>query len=64
MTDICFCRQDTVRSGHSAMVFRHGPMSGEHYIVTKDLDVGPMSIVQFDVSCMPFYVLLQNSLYN
>jgi hypothetical protein len=30
-------------------------MSGEHYIVTKDLDVGPMSIVQFDVSHIKFY---------
>ncbi|VDI77295.1 reelin [Mytilus galloprovincialis] len=43
-------RQDTEGSGQSAMVFRHAPKSGEHYVVTKDLDVGPMSIVQFDIN--------------
>ena len=37
-------------AGGSALVFKHGPDSGEHYVVTRDLDVGPMSVLQFDVS--------------
>ena len=31
-------------------MFKHGPDTGEHYVVTRDLDVGPMSVLQFDVS--------------
>ena len=37
-------------AGESALVFKHGPDTGEHYVVTRDLDVGPMSVLQFDVS--------------
>ncbi|KAK3103287.1 hypothetical protein FSP39_018199 [Pinctada imbricata] len=43
-------RADTRTAGISAMVFRHGPKSGRRYVVTSDLDVGPMSVVQFDIN--------------
>ncbi|KAJ8301142.1 hypothetical protein KUTeg_020129 [Tegillarca granosa] len=43
-------RQDTLTAGQSAMVFSRGPKSGEHYVVTRDLDVGPMSVLQFDIN--------------
>ena len=44
------CSEDTSTSGISSLVFRHLPGQGERYVVTRDLDVGPMSILQFDVS--------------
>ena len=31
-------------------MFKHGPDFGDHSLVTRDLDVGPMSVLQFDVS--------------
>ncbi|XP_021361182.1 reelin-like [Mizuhopecten yessoensis] len=43
-------RRDTVSAGQSGLVFRRGPDSGEHYVVTKDMDVGPMSVLQFDIN--------------
>lgn len=42
-------RPEAPSAGMSAMVFRRRPQSGEHSIVTRDLDVGPMSVLQFDV---------------
>ena len=45
-----FNREDTVNAGESALVFKHGPDAGEKYVITRDLDVGPMSVLQFDVS--------------
>ena len=41
-------REDTPTAGMSALVFRRG--DGEHSIVSRDLDIGPMSVIQFDVS--------------
>ncbi|GAB1600886.1 reelin [Argonauta hians] len=41
-------REDTSSSGHSAMVFKRA--KGEHSVVTRDLDIGPMSVVQFDIN--------------
>ncbi|KAL3853203.1 hypothetical protein ACJMK2_016762, partial [Sinanodonta woodiana] len=43
-------REDTVFSGESALVFHQGFEKGEHYVVTRDLDVGPMSVLQFDIN--------------
>ena len=46
----CFVfRDDSLGAGESALVFKHGPDTGEHYVITRDLDVGPMSVLQFDV---------------
>lgn len=43
-------RSDTVSAGQSSLVFRRGPNSGEHYVITRDMDVGPMSVLQFDIN--------------
>ncbi|XP_060065663.1 reelin-like [Ylistrum balloti] len=43
-------RSDTVSAGQSALVFKRGPDSGEHYVLTRDMDVGPMSVLQFDIN--------------
>ena len=45
-----FTRGDSIGAGESALVFKHGPDFGDHSVVTRDLDVGPMSVLQFDVS--------------
>ncbi|WAR26097.1 RELN-like protein [Mya arenaria] len=42
-------RSDTVGAGETALVFRQGSDKGEHSVVTRDLNVGPMSVLQFDV---------------
>lgn len=41
-------REDTKTAGTSALVFKHGV--GEHSIVTRELDIGPMSVIQFDIN--------------
>lgn len=43
-------RQDTTNSGHSALVFGNTGSHGERYVETKDLSVGPMSELQFDIN--------------
>ncbi|KAL4226959.1 hypothetical protein ACF0H5_014936 [Mactra antiquata] len=43
-------RSDTVGAGESALVFHHGVKRGENSVVTRDLDVGPMSVLQFDIN--------------
>ncbi|KAL5013759.1 hypothetical protein ScPMuIL_008029 [Solemya velum] len=45
-----YTRPESPSAGTSAMVFRRRPQSGEHSIVTRDLDVGPMSVLQFDLN--------------
>ncbi|XP_052779173.1 reelin-like isoform X2 [Mya arenaria] len=43
-------RSDTVGAGETALVFRQGSDKGEHSVVTRDLNVGPMSVLQFDIN--------------
>ena len=44
-------------------MFRQGIDKGEHSVITRDLNVGPMSVLQFDVSitCMDDYTLIMPS---
>ena len=48
------CRGDTETSGQAALVFRRGG-SGEVSAVTRDLEIGAMSVLQFDVSSLYYF---------
>lgn len=42
-------RKDTDSSGASALVFRHSD-GGQVSVTTRDIDIGPMSVLQFDIN--------------
>ncbi|XP_070192277.1 reelin-like isoform X2 [Littorina saxatilis] len=42
-------REDTQTSGQSALVF-HRANGGEVSVISRDLDIGPMSVLQFDIN--------------